>query len=100
MGKKKATVGERIELNGVREALCRPELTIDGFRTGAVYAIPRKRAKAIDRAIRKAAKDAATAERERIVKQLSDYEEAARRQPQHAKALTLAALVKIAGSAK
>ena len=57
MGKKKATVGERIELNGVREALCRWNLTLDDFRTAAVYVIPRKRAKAIDRAIRKAAKD-------------------------------------------
>ena len=76
---KKATVGERIELNGVREALCRPELTIDGFRTGAVYAIPRKRAKAIDRAIRKAAKDAAKAERGRVEVVLSGECELAQR---------------------
>lgn len=55
---KPATVGEKIELDGVRVALYRPNITLDQFRHEAVYDLPRKRAKKIDSAIKRAVKEA------------------------------------------
>lgn len=55
---KPATVGEKIELEGVRIALCRPNITLDQFRHGSVYDLPKQRARRIDAAIKRAVKDA------------------------------------------
>ena len=49
------TAGERIVIRRVREALCRPNMTLHDFRIQAVYAIPRREAKGIDAAIRRVA---------------------------------------------
>lgn len=94
----KPTAGERIMMT--------PSLmcwwaggTLEKFRTDQFSEGSRKYAKAIGRAIRKAAKDAATAERARIAKVLSDYADVGRRNPDSERNVTLAALARIAADA-
>lgn len=70
MGKKKATVGERIMMRRFPRVYAVDDLTLSDRRI----------AKQIDRAIRKAAKDAATAERERVESVLSGEYQLASRQ--------------------
>ncbi len=55
----KMTVGERIQLDAVREALLRPDMTLDEFRSRSALDGCRKSARRIDAAIRKAANAAA-----------------------------------------
>lgn len=59
MKTKPMTTGERIEISRCRVTLGRPNLTLEEFRTKPVYAEPRRSAKSIDSAIRRAEKEAA-----------------------------------------
>lgn len=55
--KKRMTTGEKIEMDVVKKALNRPNMTIEQFRNNEVYDLPRTAARRIDAAIRRAARD-------------------------------------------